>query len=133
MKKILGITLLSLLLSLGISVNGFCNNNEWDPTTQTLTLRGINIAGNTNPDQLSVFAEMKLVTADTAQLRFKVTRVDWDSEKDEGTYYPDTKKVNFTIEIDSVNYNVWMVMSRDSQGAYYFVLQTIEQELYEEK
>ncbi len=100
------------------------NNNTWDGATYILTLRGIDIAGNDDPDESSVFAVMKLVGFDPEHLRFELLQADWDSEHHEGTYYPDSHRLKFLIDLDETCYEVTMSMEME-QGRIYFILTSI--------
>ncbi len=101
------------------------NNNTWDGTTYILTLRGIDIAGNNDPDESSVFAVMKLVGFDPEHLRFELLQADWDSEHHKGTYYPDSHRLKFLIDLDQTCYEVTMAMETGDQGQVYFILTSI--------
>jgi len=105
---------------------GYCNNNEWNAETQTLTLRGIDISGATDPDAHSVFAVMHYTGLDAHnRLRFQLLTADWDSERGEGTYYPDTQRVHFLITLQEDTYDVWMEMERDNQGRIFFIVTSL--------
>ena len=119
----------TVILFLCVNVQpGYCNNNEWNVETQTLTLRGIDIPGNTNPDEHSVFAVMHLTGVDQLnRLRFQLLQADWDSERGEGTYYPDSQRVNFLITIQMTTYDVWMDLEQDDQGLIFFIVSSLKQ------